>query len=194
MAGGGFGGLSGPVGSEDDDDAGFRPGAPEGTRPSAPSWAVPETPGGQAPDGPAPHGQAPDGQPPYGQAPYGQAPYGQAPYGQAPYGQAPYGQGPYGTPGWGYPQGYQPPQLDKGARTSLILGIVGFLICGIILGPAAIIEGVKARKRIRESNGYLTGDGLALAGIILGAVVTVLFVIGMILIFSQPATPRSTIR
>ncbi len=84
--------------------------------------------------------------------------------------------------------------MDKGARTSLVLGIVGFVIYGVILGPAAIIEGVKARKRIRLSNGYLTGDGMAIAGIVLGAIVTVIFVVAVILIVRQPVTPRSTIR
>ena len=64
-------------------------------------------------------------------------------------------------------------------------------ICGVILGPAAFIEGLKARKRIRESGGTLTGDGLALAGMIVGAAVTLLYVgyiIVLIVASSRPAT------
>ncbi len=155
-----------------------------------PAGAVPPP----SPYGPAPHGQTPYGQAPadpasppaYEQAPYGQAPYGQAPYGQAPYGQGPpagYGPGAYQQAGaWGY--GYVAPQNDKGSVTSLVLGIVGMLCCGIILGPAAIYEGVKARRRIAASNGTLTGDGMALAGIILGSVAVAFFVIGMIFFFA----------
>lgn len=90
--------------------------------------------------------------------------------------------------GYGYGQGhYVQPTMDKGARTSLIAAIVGIFICGVLLGPAAVYEGTKARKRIRESNGALTGDGLALAGIVLGCVVFVLSIIGLIFIFGRPA-------
>jgi hypothetical protein len=91
-----------------------------------------------------------------------------------------------------YGYGYQPTQTDKGARTSLILSIVSLLICGVILGPAAIVEGVKARKRIRESNGRLTGDGMALAGIIIGVIATVAAVFLMIRLFSTTPTPKRT--
>jgi hypothetical protein len=62
------------------------------------------------------------------------------------------------------------PQNDKGATRALILGIVSLLICGVLLGPAAIYEGVQSRKRIAQSGGALTGDALALAGIILGVI------------------------
>jgi hypothetical protein len=139
-------------------------------------WAAPGPPGTSAPQPAAPgSGWTP---PPPGQAPYGQAPYGQAPYGQPAYGQPAYGQPAYGqAPGWGY--GYASPQHEKGATTSLVLGIVGFFCCGIILGPAAIYEGVKARRKIARSGGALSGDGMALAGIILGIVCTVWFVISM---------------
>lgn len=153
--------------------------------------------GGAGPYGPPPgnpYGAPPYGQPPqgpYGQPPYGQPPYGQPPYGQPPYGANPYGANPYGPMPYGY--GYAP-QAEKGATTSLVLGIVGFFICGILLGPAAIIEGVKARKRIRESNGMLTGDGMALAGIILGGIVSALYVGFIILIIIASMTPTSRVR
>ena len=76
-----------------------------------------------------------------------------------------------------------------------MLGIVGFFFCGILFGPAAIVEGVKARKRIRESNGMLTGDGLALAGIIMGSIVSALYVIVIIVVIIASITaPSSRIR
>jgi hypothetical protein len=133
-----------------------------------------QAPYGQAPDPTAP-GPAPYGQPAYGQAPYGQATsgppaYGQAPYGQAPYGQAPYGQGPGYAAGAGA-YGYGPPKTNGMAVASLVLSILGFIcFLGLISAGAAIILGVIARRKIRESGGAEKGDGLALAGIIVGAV------------------------
>jgi hypothetical protein len=47
---------------------------------------------------------------------------------------------------------------------------------------------VKARKRIRESNGQLTGDGLALAGIIIGSIALVVTVVYLIVIFTTPSS------
>jgi hypothetical protein len=116
---------------------------------------------------------------------------GSGPY-AAPTAPGGYGYG-YGAPGaastgWGYPP--VATETDKGARTSLILGVVGLAICGVILGPAAIIEGVKARKRIRESGGALTGDSMAIAGIVLGIVAVALFVV--IVALSLASSPSST--
>lgn len=51
------------------------------------------------------------------------------------------------------------------AIVSLVLGILGIFFIGSI---AAIICGHIARSQIRKSNGEQTGDGLALAGLILG--------------------------
>ncbi|MCB1002761.1 MAG: DUF4190 domain-containing protein, partial [Acidimicrobiales bacterium] len=46
-------------------------------------------------------------------------------------------------------------------------------------GIPAIIIGSKARKEIRESGGAQGGDGMALGGVILGWVSTVLSIIGV---------------
>jgi hypothetical protein len=64
------------------------------------------------------------------------------------------------------------------AITSLVLGILSIptLSCyggGVLFGIAALITGTIARRQIKESGGTQSGDGLALAGIILGAVVGV---------------------
>jgi Domain of unknown function (DUF4190) len=147
--------------------------APGGPPPTPPGWSPPSAPG---PAGP--YGQPSYGPPPYSQPPYSQPPYGQPPYGQPPYGQVP-PVPPYGGGAWGY--GYAAPQNDKGATTALVLGLVGLLCCALA-GPFAIYEGTKSRRRIRESNGYLTGDGMAMAGVILGAVAIGLWII--IILFS----------
>lgn len=56
------------------------------------------------------------------------------------------------------------------AIASLVLGLIPFCI---FTGIAGLICGFKARTKIRSSGGALTGDGLALAGIILSLVMIV---------------------
>jgi hypothetical protein len=53
------------------------------------------------------------------------------------------------------------------AIASLVCGIVG---CFWITAIVAVVLGFIARNQIRESGGMQQGDGLALAGIILGFV------------------------
>lgn len=90
---------------------------------------------------------------------------------QQGYGQAPaYTEGAYGGA----------PQTNSKARTSMILGIVGLVICGI-LGPVAIILSRMGSKEIAASGGRQKGSGLAQAGLILGIVTTVLWVVGLVL-------------
>ncbi|MFD4638518.1 DUF4190 domain-containing protein [Lentzea sp. NPDC058436] len=87
-------------------------------------------------------------------------PYGQQP----PYGQ-PYGQQP--MYGYGYPV---VPKSQTNAIVSLVLSVVGFATCGVT-SIVGIIFGHIAMKKIKrgEEDGY----GMALAGIIIGYVVTV---------------------
>lgn len=113
------------------------------------------------------------------QSGYGQGDYGQGGYGQNSYGQsAPGQQGGYGTPGpYGNPGGYGQPAENPG-RT---LGIVGFIlslipalnVVGLIVSIVAMVKSRKARM----------GNGFALAGIIIGAIgtiVTVLLIVAFI--------------
>lgn len=61
------------------------------------------------------------------------------------------------------------PQSTSGlAVGSLILGISSFF-CVILTGAVAIILGIIALSKISKSNGRLAGNGLAIAGIITGA-------------------------
>ena len=59
---------------------------------------------------------------------------------------------------------------------ALACGILSLILFGIILGVVAVVLGTMARKEIRE-NPNLEGDGMALAGIITGAIGAVLAVI-----------------
>jgi hypothetical protein len=69
------------------------------------------------------------------------------------------------------------PENSPLAIWSLVLGLLSPLCCGFLSAIPAIILGHMARSRIRESNGQLKGDGMALAGLILGYVSIVLFII-----------------
>ena len=65
------------------------------------------------------------------------------------------------------------------AIASLVLGLLSIpmVFCyggGILLGIAAFITGLIARRQIKESGGSQSGDGMALAGVIMGGLVGVL--------------------
>ncbi|WP_138757122.1 DUF4190 domain-containing protein [Modestobacter altitudinis] len=100
-------------------------------------------------------------------------PAGQVP---PPYGQ-PYGQQPYPPQPYGY--GYPPPRRTNGlAIASMVLGIVWLYWIGSVL---ALVFGYIARKQIRERGE--SGDGMAIAGIVLGwvgvGVIVLVAVIGI---------------
>ena len=107
--------------------------------------------------------QASDGKwyPPQQSTPPASGPWGAAPP-AAGYAQ------PYGTPT------YQTRSTNGMAIAALVCGCLGFLTC--ISGIVAIILGHIARKQIRESGGTQQGEGMALAGLILGYIVTGLLV------------------
>ena len=62
------------------------------------------------------------------------------------------------------------------AIASLVCGIISLFILGPILGVVAIVLGVMARKEI-AADPSLDGAGLALAGIITGAIGAVLAIV-----------------
>jgi hypothetical protein len=112
-------------------------------------------------------------EPPYGE-PYAGQPYGPpAPYGQQQYGQQQYGQQQYGGPApYGRPQGFPPvayaPDHPR-ATTSLVLGILGIVACGI-LAPFAWWVGRQTVAEIDASHGQLGGRGAAQTGYLLGVI------------------------
>jgi hypothetical protein len=70
------------------------------------------------------------------------------------------------------------------AIASLVLGIIGVLQgCPLIFSIIALILGYQARNEIAASGGWQTGESLAKAGIILGWVGLVLFIV-IILIYA----------
>lgn len=105
-------------------------------------------------------------------------------------------QPPYGQPGYGY--GYpvsQPPTNGK-ATAALWTGIgsiaLSFCCIGALSGVVAIVLGIKARADIRQSGGQQQGDGLALAGIITGALAIVMGLAMLVLVGLAISSGEST--
>ncbi len=135
---------------------------PPGTAPPGAGTAAPQVVAPTVPSGP----------PAYGTTPYPQ--YGSAP--GAPYTQGvpAYGQG---VPAYG--QGVPVRQKTNGlAIASLICGCAGLFFLPAILG---VVFGFIARSQIKGSHGAQRGDGLAIAGIIVGFGWLALVVLGIIL-------------
>jgi hypothetical protein len=75
------------------------------------------------------------------------------------------------------------PQTNALAVISLVFGVLGWTLLPLIGIIVAIVTGHLALGQIRRSNGTETGEGLAIAGLVLGylglavAVMAVLFII-----------------
>lgn len=161
-------------------------------------YQVPKTPpteSGQAPT-PPPYTTPGSTPQPYGQAPYGQAPqapqppaapaYGQQPYQQQGYEQQSYGQQPYNQYAYQMPSG--PEQKTNGlAIASLVTSLCGFITCGLA-GLVGLILGIVSLTQIKKRGDR--GFGLALAGTIVGAVLTIGFLLYLLFIVGIASTPE----
>jgi predicted acyltransferase len=66
------------------------------------------------------------------------------------------------------------------AIASLVLGIGGLTILPLLGSIVAIVLGYMARRDIRQRPGEVSGDGMALAGIVLGWIAVGLSVAGLL--------------
>ena len=74
------------------------------------------------------------------------------------------------------------------AVASLVLGILSWVVCPLVGGIAAVITGHLARGSIRRTQ--RGGDGMALAGLILGYVNVVLIAVLAVILFIAYSNPR----
>lgn len=133
-------------------------------------------------DYPADGGLPPSGYP--GQFGYPPPGYPQAGYQPAGYPPPPPMGMPYPQPPAGYPHAYDPyypsrPQGTNGkAIASLVTSLAGLALCGV---PSfvGVILGVLAMRETRRTG--QEGYNLAVAGVVVGAVVTALALIGIVL-------------
>lgn len=79
------------------------------------------------------------------------------------------------------PPSYAPaaaPTTSTTAIISLVFGILGVIFALPLIGPlVAVVAGHMARNEIRRSEGRLTGDGMAVAGLIMGYLMLALSVL-----------------
>ncbi len=68
------------------------------------------------------------------------------------------------------PGGYVPQVVPNSnlAIASLVAGILAWVVLPVIAALVAVVCGHMARRAIREANGLLAGDGLAIIGLVLG--------------------------
>jgi hypothetical protein len=149
------------------------PGYP--AEPPGPSYP-PTQPGPSYP--PTQPGPAHPGYPPeVPGAPYPPYPAGPGEPGWAPPGYPGQGSGPVN---YGYGWGWSQPKQDTLAIVALVIGCISVPCCQA-LGVVALVLGFVSRSRIRQSGGALTGENLALAGIITGGIGLALFAVTLLL-------------
>ena len=64
------------------------------------------------------------------------------------------------------------------ATAALVLGICCIVLIyplGVVLGPLALWFGISALRRVQRANGNLGGLGFAIAGIVMGAIVSAFY-------------------
>jgi hypothetical protein len=136
------------------------------------------------PPGEGPQPEGPSNQPPPEQPGWWQ---------QQAQGQGGYPAQPY--PQQGYPQAYIPEHPR--ATTSLVLGILGIVMCQVV-APFALVIGRRTVSEIDASGGRLGGRGSAQVGYVLGIVGTVmlglsvLFLLVLGVLFFASAVVSST--
>ncbi len=75
-----------------------------------------------------------------------------------------------------------PRQTSTLAVVSLVFGILGWIVLPWIGSLVAIVTGHLARGEIRRSPVALDGDGMAIAGLVLGYAMFALTILGLILL------------
>jgi hypothetical protein len=142
------------------------PPAPAYGTPPDPAWATPYPPqSAPYPPPPAPYPPPPGYPPP-------------APYGPG------YPPGPMGYPGYqgypGYPGYPMPPQAGTNslAITALVCSILGLVpLCGFLFSIAGIVAGAVSINQIKRTRER--GNGLAIAGIIVGVITLLIWMVGL---------------
>lgn len=74
-------------------------------------------------------------------------------------------------------------QTSALAIVSLVAGLLGWSLLPVIGSVVAIVTGHLARAEIRRRPEALEGDGLAVAGLILGYIMVAMALVGLLFVF-----------
>lgn len=74
-------------------------------------------------------------------------------------------------------ESFDGPRTDTRAVAALLCGVGGLLIFPLVLGVVAILLGRRSRREILARSWALRGLGMATAGMVLGALAVVLYVV-----------------
>ena len=95
-----------------------------------------------------------------------------------------YGPPPGPPPGYGYP----PPYPVYGPPTNPMA--IAALVCALTIAPVGLGLGIAARKQIRRTGEQ--GDGMALAAVIIGGIVTGIYLLLIVLLVISWVTLLNT--
>ena len=73
-------------------------------------------------------------------------------------------------------------QTSNLAVVSLVAGILTWILIPVLGAIVAIVTGHMAKRDIRQSQGYLEGNGMATAGLVLGYIQIIVMVISICII------------
>ena len=72
------------------------------------------------------------------------------------------------------------PATSRDATVSLVMGILGVVLCPVVCAPIALVYGRRARREIATTGAG--GDAMATAGVVLGWVGVVLAVLTVLVV------------
>jgi hypothetical protein len=78
---------------------------------------------------------------------------------------------------------YAPVRTSTSAIVSLVFGVLSWAVLPLIGALVAIIAGHLARSEIRHAAGAVEGDGLAIAGLLLGYIQLAMITLALAIIF-----------
>lgn len=86
------------------------------------------------------------------------------------------------APGYGVPM---PKKTNTLAIVSIISGGLGLICFGILGGIVALVTGIIGLRQINADPEHQSGKGIAIAGIVLGAISTIATVLFLVVFFAS---------
>lgn len=92
-------------------------------------------------------------------------------------------QQPYGTQPYPYPYPLPAPRTSGSAIAALVLAIASFVVCPVIAAIVALVLAASANREIRESGGWISGEGLVTAAKVIAWIHLALVITAVLAVF-----------